>query len=109
MPWKNNNGNITETRPTRVRLPEADTRTAEAVTDEVLAESGWFWESPVVFIPAPSPEVIEPVENQSSYGSASATSSSATSTSGISASSSTMSDTTSTLSDTISLGTLTLS
>lgn len=48
MPWKNNNGDVSETRPTRVRLPESDTRTAEAVTDEVLAEAGWYWEEPVV-------------------------------------------------------------
>jgi hypothetical protein len=104
MPWKNNNGDINETRPTRVRLPEADTRTAEAVTDEVLAESGWFWEEPVVFIPAPLPEVLKPVANQSSSGS-----SSATSTSGTSSSISIMSNPTSTLSNTLSLETLTLS
>lgn len=61
MPWKNINGDVSETRPTRVRLPESDTRTAEAVTDEVLAEGGWFWEEPVVIVYEPEPEVIEVV------------------------------------------------
>ena len=61
MPWKNINGDVSETRPKRVRLPESDTRTAEAVTDEVLAEAGWFWEEPVVVIPEPMPEVTEVV------------------------------------------------
>ena len=61
MPWKNINGDVSETRPKRVRLPESDTRTAEAVTDEVLAEGGWFWEEPVVVIPEPTPEVTEVV------------------------------------------------
>lgn len=61
MPWKNINGDVSETRPTRVRLPESDTRTAEAVTDEVLAEGGWFWEEPVVIVYEPEPEVTEVV------------------------------------------------
>lgn len=61
MPWKNINGDVSETRPTRVRLPESDTRTAEAVTDEVLAEAGWVWEEPVVIVYEPEPEVIEVV------------------------------------------------
>lgn len=59
MPWKNINGDVSETRPTRVRLPESDTRTAEAVTDEVLVEAGWVWEEPVVIVY--EPEVIEVV------------------------------------------------
>lgn len=50
MPWKNNNGDVSDSRPTRVRLPESDTRTAEAVTDEVLEEAGWYWEEPVVIV-----------------------------------------------------------
>jgi len=62
MPWKNNNGDVSDSRPTRVRLPESDTRTAEAVTDEVLAEAGWYWEEPVVVVYEPEPEVIEVVE-----------------------------------------------
>lgn len=68
MPWKNINGDVSETRPKRVRLPESDTRTAEAVTDEVLAEAGWFWEEPVVVLPEPMPmpEVTEVVPE--SYG-----------------------------------------
>jgi hypothetical protein len=41
-----------------VRLPESDTRTAEAVTDEVLAEAGWYWEEPVVVVPEPPAEEI---------------------------------------------------
>jgi hypothetical protein len=53
MPWKNNNGDVSDSRPTRVRLPESDTRTAEAVTDEVLAEAGWYWEEPVVVVYEP--------------------------------------------------------
>lgn len=63
MPWKNINGDVSETRPTRVRLPESDTRTAEAVTDEVLAEGGWVWEEPVVIVYEPEvmPEVTEVV------------------------------------------------
>jgi hypothetical protein len=56
MPWKNNNGDVSETRPTRVRLPESDTRTAEAVTDEVLADAGWVWEEPVVIVYEPEVE-----------------------------------------------------
>ena len=64
MPWKNINGDVSETKPTRVRLPESDTRTAEAVTDEVLAEAGWVWEEPVVVVYEPEPilEVVEVVE-----------------------------------------------
>lgn len=63
MPWRNINGDVSETRPKRVRLPESDTRTAEAVTDEVLAEGGWFWEEPVVIVYEPEvmPEVTEVV------------------------------------------------
>jgi hypothetical protein len=57
MPWKNNNGEVSDSRPTRVRLPESDTRTAEAVTDEVLAEAGWYWEEPVVVVYEPVVEV----------------------------------------------------
>jgi hypothetical protein len=57
MPWKNNNGDVSDSRPTRVRLPESDTRTAEAVTDEVLAEAGWYWEEPVVVVYEPVVEV----------------------------------------------------
>lgn len=53
MPWKNQDGDISETRPTRVRLPNAETRTSYAVTDEVLAEAGWYWEEPPVIIPEP--------------------------------------------------------
>lgn len=47
MPWKNLNGEESLYRPTRVRLPNSETRTAEEVTDEVLAEAGWFWQDKV--------------------------------------------------------------
>lgn len=55
MTWTNANGDTSATRPTRVRLPDSTTRTMEAVTDEILAESGWAWVEPVV-VP-----VVEPV------------------------------------------------
>ena len=48
MTWTNANGDTSATRPTRVRLPDSTTRTMEAVTDEILAESGWAWVEPVV-------------------------------------------------------------
>ena len=48
MTWTNANGDTSVTRPTRVRLPDSTTRTMEAVTDEILAESGWAWVEPVV-------------------------------------------------------------
>jgi hypothetical protein len=66
MPWKNNNGDVSDSRPTRVRLPESDTRTAEAVTDEVLAEAGWYWEEPVVVVYEPE---VTPDYTESSTGS----------------------------------------
>lgn len=55
MPWKNHNGDISDLRPSRVRLANSETRTAEEVTDEVLAEAGWYWEEPVVIV---EPEVV---------------------------------------------------
>lgn len=60
MPWKNHNGDISDLRPSRVRLANAETRTAEEVTDEILAEAGWYWAEPPVVIPDPvvEPEVI---------------------------------------------------
>lgn len=48
MTWTNINGDTSPTRPTRVRLPDCTTRTMEAVTDEILVESGWAWVEPVV-------------------------------------------------------------
>ena len=48
MTWTNTNGDTSPTRPTRVRLPDCTTRTMEAVTDEILAESGWAWVEPVI-------------------------------------------------------------
>lgn len=48
MTWTNSNGDTSATRPTRVRLPDSTTRTMEAVTDEILVESGWAWVEPVV-------------------------------------------------------------
>ena len=48
MTWTNANGDTSATRPTRVRLPDSTTRTMEAVTDEILVESGWAWVEPVV-------------------------------------------------------------
>ena len=48
MTWTNTNGDTSATRPTRVRLPDSTTRTMEAVTDEILAESGWAWVEPVI-------------------------------------------------------------
>lgn len=48
MTWTNANGDTSPTRPTRVRLPDSTTRTMEAVTDEILVESGWAWVEPVV-------------------------------------------------------------
>lgn len=48
MTWTNSNGDTSPTRPTRVRLPDSTTRTMEAVTDEILVESGWAWVEPVV-------------------------------------------------------------
>lgn len=48
MTWTNINGDTSPTRPTRVRLPDCTTRTMEAVTDEILVESGWSWVEPVV-------------------------------------------------------------
>jgi hypothetical protein len=51
MTWTNSNGDTSETRPTRVRLPDSTTRTMEAVTDEILAEAGWSWQEPVAVQP----------------------------------------------------------
>lgn len=48
MSYIHTSGDTSETRPTRVRLPDSTTRTMEAVTDEILAESGWSWQEPVV-------------------------------------------------------------
>ena len=48
MSYIHTNGDTSETRPTRVRLPDSTTRTMEAVTDEILAEAGWSWQEPVV-------------------------------------------------------------
>ena len=48
MSYIHSSGDTSETRPTRVRLPDSTTRTMEAVTDEILAEAGWSWQEPVV-------------------------------------------------------------
>jgi len=48
MSYIHSSGDTSETRPTRVRLPDSTTRTMEAVTDEILAEAGWSWHEPVV-------------------------------------------------------------
>jgi len=48
MSYIHTSGDTSETRPTRVRLPDSTTRTREAVTDEILAEAGWSWREPVV-------------------------------------------------------------
>jgi len=48
MTYIHTSGDTSETRPTRVRLPDSTTRTMEAVTDEILAEAGWSWQEPVV-------------------------------------------------------------
>jgi hypothetical protein len=47
MSYIHTSGDTSETRPTRVRLPDSTTRTMEAVTDEILAEAGWSWQEPV--------------------------------------------------------------
>ena len=47
MSYIHTSGDTSETRPTRVRLPDSTTRTMEAVTNEILAESGWSWREPV--------------------------------------------------------------
>jgi hypothetical protein len=59
MPWKNLNGEESLFRPNRVRLPNSETRTAEEVTDEVLAEAGWSWEEPVITIAPPVVDLVE--------------------------------------------------
>jgi len=48
MSYIHTSGDTSETRPTRVRLPDSTTRTMEAVTDEILAEAGWSWQEPVL-------------------------------------------------------------
>jgi len=48
MSYIHSSGDTSETRPTRVRLPDSTTRTMEAVTDEILAQAGWSWQEPVV-------------------------------------------------------------
>lgn len=48
MSYIHTSGDTSETRPTRVRLPDSTTRTMEAVTDEILAEAGWSWQEQVV-------------------------------------------------------------
>ena len=48
MSYIHTSGDTSETRPTRVRLPDSTTRTMEAVTDEILAQAGWSWQEPVV-------------------------------------------------------------
>lgn len=34
-------------RPNRVRLADGSTRTGEEITDQMLADAGWFWEIPM--------------------------------------------------------------
>lgn len=41
MFWIDPQGNRHDEKPHRVRLPDFTTRTAEAVTDELLYELGW--------------------------------------------------------------------
>ena len=60
MTWTNANGDTSPTRPTRVRLPDSTTRTMEAVTDEILVESGWAWVEPVVEPVVTSETVVDP-------------------------------------------------
>ena len=49
--WKNSQGDISDTRPIRVRKPDGLTLTNEEVTDEVLSSLGWFEESYELYIP----------------------------------------------------------
>ena len=65
MSYIHTSGDTSETRPTRVRLPDSTTRTMEAVTDEILAEAGWSWQEPVV------EPVVEPVNPGGAGGPAS--------------------------------------
>ena len=48
--WTHINGDTSAERPKRIRLPDFTTRTAEAVTDEILSEAGWQWIEPVTVV-----------------------------------------------------------
>jgi hypothetical protein len=57
--WVNYTGmQSQEARPNRVRLDDGTTRTAEEITDEMLAAAGWFQEEPtsVTDLNAPEPQ-----------------------------------------------------
>lgn len=41
MPWKHISNQIIDHRPQRIRLESGITLTAEEITDELLAQTGW--------------------------------------------------------------------
>lgn len=52
--WCNYKGMLSQPeRPNRIRLPDGSTKTSEEVTDELLAQAGWFWEVPIVSVVTP--------------------------------------------------------
>ncbi len=53
MPWRSEQGQYSEYRPIRLRLPDGTTITNEAITDEVLTALGWYWDS----YQPPEPEI----------------------------------------------------
>ena len=68
MPWIDPEGNEYQDLPSRVRLADKTTRTADAVTPEVVLAGGWRWVDPPMVEPAvvwePEPVVLEPIPEQ---------------------------------------------
>ena len=58
MPWRSLSGQYSEYRPIRLRLPDGTTITNEAITDEILTELGWWWDSYIPPEPEPQPEYV---------------------------------------------------
>lgn len=50
MPWIDPEGNQYSELPKRVRLSDKSTRTADAVTQDLILEEGWVWQDPPVEI-----------------------------------------------------------
>lgn len=48
--WKNRDGSTSYSRPKRIRLSDGLTRTNEDITDDLLEETGWYWENDPVEI-----------------------------------------------------------
>lgn len=59
--WTNSQGEISPTRPQRVRLPSGLTATNETITDQLLEELGWYEETYEIYVP-PMPQNTSTVQ-----------------------------------------------